>query len=176
VARGNNVLAFLRLLPLLVVTLAQLGLPSESYAQEPSDASVSAGRRLYHQKADCQACHGWSGDGVKMDSQSPDGANLRTSQLTREQLILVIKCGLPGRDMPAFDRLSYTDDRCLGRTRSDLQRMGLELPDPAATLQNREVERLVDFLLTKVVRQGEMTQAKCIDFWGEEVDICNSLP
>ena len=165
-----------RVLPLLVVISGVWVLPVGSDAQTASGTSIAAGRRIYHQKADCQACHGWAGDGVKMDSQSPDGANLRASQLNRDQLILVIKCGLPGRDMPAFDRFSYTDDRCLGRTRADLQRMGLELPDPAATLQNREVERLVDFLLDRIVRQGDMPRAKCIEFWGEEVDVCTTLP
>jgi len=144
--------------------------------QTPSEASIAAGRRLYHQKADCQACHGWSGDGNKMDSQAPDGANLRTSELDRDQLVFVIKCGLPGRSMPAFDRFAYTDDRCLGRTRADLQRMGLELPDPGVTLQTREVERLADFLLAKVVGQGTMDRAACIDFWGEDVAVCRQFP
>ena len=149
---------------------------SGAQAQTPSDATIAAGRRIYIQKADCQACHGWAGDGQKMDFQSPDGANLRVSTLDRDQLVLVIKCGLPGRDMPAFDRLSYTDDRCLGRTRADLDRMGLRLPDPAATLQPREVERLVDFLLAKVVGQGEMDHNRCVDFWGDDVTVCSELP
>lgn len=149
---------------------------SGAQAQTPSDATIAAGRRIYTQKADCQACHGWAGDGEKMDFQSPDGANLRVSTLDRAQLVLVIKCGLPGRDMPAFDRLSYTDDRCLGRTRADLDRMGLNLPDPAATLQPREVERLVDFLLAKVVGQGEMDHERCVDFWGDDVGVCSALP
>jgi len=148
--------------------------PGEA-GQAPSDASISAGRRIFTQKADCQACHGWSGDGKKVDFQSPDGADLRASTLDRDQLIFVIKCGLPGRDMPAFDRRSYTDDRCLGRTQADLDRMGLTLPDPAATLQAREIERLADFLLAKVVGQGEMDHAKCVDFWGAEVAICGEL-
>ena len=126
-------------------------------AQQPTEASIASGMRIYRQKADCQACHGWAGDGRKMDNQMPDGANLRTSSLDREQLIFVIKCGLPGRDMPAFDRLAYTDERCLGRTRADLRRMGLTLPDPAATLQQREIERLADFLFAKVVGQGPWT-------------------
>ena len=73
--------------------------------------TVAAGGRLYRQKADCQACHGWAGDGRKLDSQMPDGANLRESILEREQLVFVIKCGLPGRGMPAFDRRAYADDR-----------------------------------------------------------------
>ncbi len=157
-----------------LAAIAWIG-PAEADAQ-PSERNIESGRRLYHQKADCQSCHGWSGDGMKMDNQAPDGANLRESALDREQLVFVIKCGLPGREMPAFDRLAYTDDRCLGRTRRDLRRMGLRLPEPGATLQNREVERLVDFLLAKVVGQGEMNRERCIDFWGEEVDVCNRLP
>ncbi len=50
--------------------------------------------------------------------------------------------------------------------------MGLELPDPGATLQNREVERLADFLIAKAIGKGEMTRAACLDFWGEDVDVC----
>ena len=162
--------------PLSAVAAVAVVAGSGAQAQAPSDANIASGRRLYHQKADCQACHGWAGDGEKMDSQAPDGADLRTSTLNRDQLVFVIKCGLPGREMPAFDRLSYTDDRCLGRTRADLQRMGLELPDPGATLQPREVERLTDFLLAKVVRQGPMDRAKCIDFWGKDVGVCSEFP
>lgn len=150
-------------------------LAGASFAAAQTD-TVAAGMRIYRQKADCQACHGWAGDGRKMDSQMPDGANLRTSQLDREQVIFVIKCGLPGRGMPAFDRLAYEDDRCLGRTRADLDRMGLALFDPAATLQNREVERVADFLFDKVIGRGPMDHAACVDFWGEEVDVCLELP
>lgn len=144
-------------------------------AQEPTEASIASGRRLYHQKADCQACHGWSGNGDKLDSQAPDGADLRASTLSRDQIIFVIKCGLPGREMPAFDRMSYKDDRCLGRTQADLDKLGLELPDPGSTLQNREVERLADFLMAKVIGKGELDRATCIDFWGEDVSVCADL-
>ena len=51
---------------------------------------MAAGLRIFRQKADCQACHGWAGDGRKMDSQMPDGANLRTTRLNREKLIVAI--------------------------------------------------------------------------------------
>ena len=78
--------------------------------------------------------------------------------------------------MPAFDRLAYTDDRCLGRTRSDLEQLGLALPDPAATLQQREIARLVDFLQAKVVGQGPMNRAACIEYWGSDVGVCADLP
>ena len=149
------------------------GSPAPAQAQ-PTEASIASGMRIYRQKADCQACHGWAGDGRKMDYQMPDGANLRESRLSREQLVFVIKCGLPGRSMPAFDRFAYRDDRCLGRTQADLRRQGLELPDPAATLQPREIERLADFLFAKVMGRGPMDRAACVDYWGEDVVICRT--
>jgi mono/diheme cytochrome c family protein len=83
-----------------------------SHAQEDH----AEGMRLFLQKGNCQACHGWAGDGRKMDNQMPDGSNLRESKLDRAAIILTIKCGRPGRSMPAFDRLAYSDGRCYGMT------------------------------------------------------------
>ena len=52
----------------------------EQQPGQPLSASdIADGMRLYQQKGDCQACHGWAGDGHKTDSQMPDGANLRSS-------------------------------------------------------------------------------------------------
>jgi mono/diheme cytochrome c family protein len=57
----------------------------------------SHGRRLFLEKADCQYCHGWAGDGAG-GGQSPGGAaNLRKSQLDRATLITVIRCGTSRR-------------------------------------------------------------------------------
>src|SRR3954463_5141845 len=78
-----------------------------------------------------------------MDSQMPDGANLRESRLERESLALTIKCGRPGRSMPAFDKFAYSDGRCYGMKQADLDKRQMALPDPPATLQPREIE-LVD--------------------------------
>ncbi|MGE0405832.1 MAG: hypothetical protein AB7O65_06000, partial [Candidatus Korobacteraceae bacterium] len=89
---------------------------------------------------------------------------------------LVIKCGRPGRNMPAFDKFAYSDGRCYKQTEADLKRLGLELPEPAATLQNREIEMLVDFLFAKVIGKGPMNKAKCVEFWGSEVEVCKELP
>src|SRR5215510_2302113 len=83
-------------------------------AQSPDSGDVADGMRLFRAKADCQACHGWAADGRKMDTQMPDGANLRTTRLSREKLIIAIKCGIPGKGMPAFDKFAYSDGRCYG--------------------------------------------------------------
>ena len=145
-------------------------------AQEPDPNDVAAGMRIFRQKADCQACHGWAADGRKMDSQMPDGANLRVTKLDRDKLIVAIKCGIPGKSMPAFDRLAYSDGRCYGLKEADLQRMNTTLPDPPATLQPREVEQVADFLFAKVIGKGPMDRAKCIEYWGSDVDTCKEFP
>src|SRR5215212_8738613 len=117
----------------------------------PEADDVAEGMRIFRTKGDCQSCHGWAADGRKMDSQMPDGANLRTTKLDRAKLIVAIKCGVPGKNMPAFDKFAYTDGRCYNLKQEDLQRMNATLPDPPATLQNREIEQVADFLLAKVV-------------------------
>ena len=161
-------------LAFVVVTL--LAAPSVR-GQEPSAENVAEGMRLYRTKADCQACHGWAGDGRKMDTQMPDGANLRAMRLPRAALIAAIKCGRPGRGMPAFDRLAYSDGRCNDLKLADLKRQGLRPPRPARPpLQPREIEAIADFLMAKVVNKGPMDHAKCVEFWGSDVDACGEFP
>jgi len=134
---------------------------------------ITEGLRLYTQKGACQACHGWAGDGRKMDNQMPTGANLRESQLDRANMIMAIKCGRPGRGMPAYDRLAYSDGRCWGMKKSDLK--GLTVADPPAPLQLREIETLTDFMFAKMVGQGAMDRAKCVAYWGGDSDVCREF-
>ena len=149
---------------------------SIAWAQAADPSDIAEGGRLFRQKANCQACHGWAGDGRKMDAQMPDGANLRETTLDRQNLIMIIKCGRPGTGMPPFDRFAYSDGRCYGLKQADLRASGQRMPDPPATLQVREVEAIADFLTAKVVKQGAMDHAKCIEFWGSEVEACNEYP
>ena len=142
-------------------------------AQTPDPQDVAEGMRIYRQKADCQSCHGWAADGRKMDTQMPDGANLRTTRLGRAAIIAVIKCGRPGRAMPAFDRLAYSDGRCYGLKAADLHARGLDLTDPPSTLAPNEIELLVGFLFAKVIGKGPMDRATCIDYWGSAVAACD---
>jgi mono/diheme cytochrome c family protein len=143
-----------------------------AHVQTPDAADIAEGMRLYLQKGDCQACHGWAADGRKMDSQMPDGSNLRETRLDRARLITTIKCGRPGTGMPAFDKFAYSDGRCFGMKQADLKQ---PMPDPPATFQNREIDLVVDFLLLKVVGKGPMDRAKCIEYWGSDVDACKEF-
>ena len=155
---------------LVPVAETRVALPVRAQAPDASD--VAEGMRLYLQKGDCQSCHGWAADGRKMDSQMPDGSNLRETRLDRARLATTIKCGRPGTGMPAFDKFAYTDGRCFGMKKADLKS---PMPDPPATFQPREIELVVDFLMAKVVGKGPMDRAKCIEYWGSEVEACRGL-
>jgi hypothetical protein len=151
----------------------QLVSPSLARAQDPAD--IAEGARLFRQKGNCQSCHGWAGDGRKMDSQMPDEANLRESVLDRAALVMIIKCGRPGSGMPPFDKFAYSDGRCYGLKQSDLKGPSRQMPDPPATLLAREVEAVADFMLAKIVGKGPMDHAKCIDYWGSDVEACKEF-
>ena len=160
----------------LLLTMLLLGLHSSASAQVLDAAGLTDGLRLFRQKGNCQACHGWAGDGRKMDSQMPDGANLRESAMDRELLIITIKCGRPGTGMPAFDKFAYSDGRCFGMKQADLKARNLVLPDPPATLQPREIELLADFMLARIVGKSPMDRAKCIEYWSSDVEACSDFP
>jgi mono/diheme cytochrome c family protein len=164
------------LLLIVAIVLASLSLAPAGFAQSADPQDIAAGMRLFRQKANCQTCHGWAGDGRKMDSQMPDGKNLRETELTRDNVVTTIRCGRPGTGMPAFDRLAYSDGRCYGLKAADLRARDLTLTDPPATLAPREIELLADFLFAKVIGQGPMTHAKCIAYWGSEVEACTEFP
>jgi len=160
---------------MVVAIAATLQLVSVALAQTPDPADLAEGLRLFRQKGNCQACHGWAGDGRKLDSQMPDGANLRESVLDREVLIMIIKCGRPGTGMPPFDKFAYSDGRCYGLKQADLKGPTRQMPDPPATLQAREIDAIADFMFAKVIGKGPMDRAKCIDYWGSDVEACNEF-
>lgn len=146
-----------------------------AFAQAPDATDIASGMRLFRAKANCQACHGWAADGRKIDSQMPDGANLRETQLDRPAIVTLIQCGRPGTGMPAYDRLAYSDGRCYGMKSADLAKAGMSLTDAPAPLAAREIELVADFLFAKVIGKGPMNRARCIEYWGSEVNECKEL-
>jgi hypothetical protein len=155
---------------LACVAVIALAPCTQAFAQD-----ASYGRRLFLEKANCDYCHGWAGDGAGA-GQSPGGAaNLRRSQLARDQLIMVISCGVPGTAMPHFDEAAYTDKRCYGMDETELGNRTPSLP-PSTTLPKREIEVLADYLLGNVVGRGPITREECFEKLGERVRSCNDYP
>jgi mono/diheme cytochrome c family protein len=133
------------------------------------------GRRLYLDKAQCSYCHGWAADGAGEPQSNGGAANLRQSFLTREQLIEVIMCGRPGTPMPHYDEAAYTDKRCYGMTEAELGTSAPALP-PGATLQQREVEVIADYLLAKFIGRGAATREECEEAFGAGGRACSQYP
>ena len=160
-----------------IAALAVVAPGAQGQEPQPLNASdIADGMRLYQQKGNCQACHGWAGDGHKTDSQMPDGANLRETKLNRNGLVMIIKCGRLNSQMPAFDKFAYSDGRCYGKKQADLKAYPTRMPDPPATLQPREIDLIADFMIAKIVGKGPMDHAKCVEFWGSETDACKAFP
>jgi mono/diheme cytochrome c family protein len=174
-ARNMKRIIWLLLVIVAIVAAAYSETRGAQAPQAPDPGDLAEGLRLYQQKADCRACHGWSADGVKGDNQMPDGPTLREKKYTRELLVLTIKCGRPNTQMPAFDKFAYTDGRCFMMTVADLAKNPTRMPDPPATLQPREIDLIADFLMAKVVGKGPMDYAKCVEFWGSDVAVCKDL-
>jgi mono/diheme cytochrome c family protein len=123
------------------VVLVLVALAARAHAQ-----AITFGDRLFHEKADCQFCHGVNGDGYG-DPRSPGkSSDLHATELDREQLVEVIRCGRPGSEMPYFDKYAYEGKSCYGLSAAEL---GKQLPpEPHSTsLTLREIEAVADYVL-----------------------------
>ena len=135
---------------------------------------VSAGQRIWANKAGCPQCHGWAVDGHISGFHSPGGLPLRKTQLTRDQIREIIQCGRPGTPMPHFDRFAYTDKRCYDMTAQDLG--NLEAIRAETTLQPFEIDAVTDYVATKIKGAGPVTRAECAEFFGETGAECDKYP
>jgi mono/diheme cytochrome c family protein len=138
-------------------------------------AEIGLGKRLYQAKAECGHCHGWSGDGAGDPLSPGKAANLRETKLDHDQLVEVIRCGVPGGTaMPRFDRFAWTEgEKCFGMTAADV---GDKKPTgPTAELSKREIEAIVAYLEAKVIGKGPPTVAECEEFFGAGSPLCKQM-
>jgi mono/diheme cytochrome c family protein len=164
-----------RIIAALIAPAVGLLLALPGAAQTPAPGDIGLGKRLYQDKATCGFCHGWSGDGAG-DPQSPGkAANLRETKLDHDQLVVVIRCGVPGGTaMPHFDKFAWTKgEECYGMTAEDVG--DKKPPTPTAFLQKREIEAIVAYLEAKVVGKGPPTVADCEDYFGQGSTRCREM-
>jgi len=149
------------------------GLAGRAAAEDSN--SVTEGQRIWSEKAQCPQCHGWAGDGNGGLHSAGLAASLRATQLTRDQIRMVIQCGRLGTPMPHFDRFAYTDKRCYDMTAEDL---GDNVPErAAATLQLYEIDALADYVATKIKGAGPITRGECVGFFKADAGSrCASYP
>jgi mono/diheme cytochrome c family protein len=149
-----------------------VSLAGPALAQEDT---VARGQAIWREKAGCQECHGWAGDGKGGFHHEGKALSLRVTELTRDQIRMTIQCGRPGTPMPHFDRFAYTDKRCYDMTAEDL---GTEVPNNSGTaLQAYEIDALADYVATKLKGAGPATRVQCLAYFQMSSAVqCDTYP
>ena len=128
------------------------------------------GKIVYQRMGYCVNCHGWAGDG--MAGRNPlaraTGADLRKTALDAEGLAQVIKCGLPGTQMPFHDTAAYRDDRCYGMVMADFEPGGV--PMRGKTFRDKEVPHLVAYIQEYMIGLGKPNLEECALYYGKSAD------
>ena len=127
-------------------------------------------------KGDCQSCHGWAADGRKMDTQMPDGANLRTTRLDRELLIDDHQvrqaregdAGLRPARLQRRPLLQHEGGRPEEQESADARPAG----DAAGA---RDRAHRSTFFRRRSSARARWTSAKCVEYWGSDVEVCKEL-
>jgi mono/diheme cytochrome c family protein len=137
--------------------------------------SIARGQVIWRDKAGCQECHGWAGDGKGGFHHEGQAPSLRLTQLTRDQIRMTIQCGRPGTPMPHFDRFAYTDKRCYDMTAKDL---GETVPNNSGTgLQPYEIDALADYVATEIKGAGPVTRDQCQAYFPNSSGVqCDTYP
>jgi hypothetical protein len=128
------------------------------------------GKVVYQRIGNCVNCHGWAGDGRtgRNPLSHSIGANIRETNLDPQGLYDVIRCGLPGTQMPYHDQVSYKDDRCFGLTMKDFA-LGAE-PVRGKTMREAQMVDLVAYLEKYVIGHGAPNYEECALYFGGSAD------
>ena len=135
-----------------------------------TQGDAEKGKLVYQRAGICANCHGWPADGAS--GRNPmargDAANIRETKLDQQGLYDVIRCGLPGTQMPYHDNISYKDDRCNGLLISDFE--AGQQPVKGKSLSERQMVDLVAYLENYVVGRGKPTYDECVLYFDTSAD------
>ncbi len=124
------------------------------------------GKYVYQHKANCFNCHGWAGDGEsgRNPLSHAAAANLRETRLTRQGLYDVIRCGIPGTQMPYHDHASYRDRRCFGKVMSDFDPG--TAPVLGKSLRDKDIVDVIAYLEKYLIGHGKPNYEECALYYG----------
>ena len=88
-----------------------------SYADELIKNKILINGIKIYKKANCANCHSWHGRGGR--GGYGIGVSLRVANNDINQLTNIIKCGIPGSQMPYFFKHSYKNKKCYGMLLKD---------------------------------------------------------
>ncbi len=137
-----------------------------------AEPNAGLGKSVY-KKANCVGCHKWHGGGG--GSYGGLALSLRDTPLSREALILVIRCGRPATDMPYHYRKAYkgSNRECYGSNSASL---GDATPPRARYfLSDRDIGAVVDYIQTDIQGRGTPGYDDCVAFWGADARRCKLM-
>jgi hypothetical protein len=88
------------------------------------------------------------------------GSNLRETTLDAQGLYDIIRCGIPGTQMPYHDQASYKDGRCNGMLMSDFA--ADQQPIMGKTFGEHQMVDLIAYLEKYVIGHGKPTYEECV--------------
>ncbi len=158
--------------PAILAALA-LFVAGSAFAQTAEEKrAIDYGREIFKNKAQCQFCHKWDGSGDQ--GYGGNALSLRSTQLTREQMAMVVKCGRPGTGMPYHDQYAYTDKRCYGMDR-EMAGENMPIAGINQTLNPSEIQSVVNYVFAEYVGRGPSTYDECVAFWGADTKQCEPM-
>ena len=154
----------------LAVLFSTLASAEDSSAPPAPVGDPEHGRTVYQKIGYCVNCHGWAGDGQSGRNPLSHAAatNLRETKLDAQGLLDVIRCGIPGTQMPYHDGASYKDGRCYGLLMSDFDEN--QQPVRGKTFRERQMVDLIAYLGEYVIGHGEPTYEECVLYFDTSAD------
>jgi mono/diheme cytochrome c family protein len=150
----------------LTLAAASLALPHGGL----TPAAAADGKAIY-EKANCVGCHKWHGGGG--GGYGGAALSLRNTQLDKEQLVEVVRCGRPGTRMPYHDKNAWSSGACYGI--ADPKTLGNDMPPQAAEMLSAdEIASVADYVTNSQKGKGKPGREDCVSYWGEGSKQCQS--
>lgn len=159
--------------PMPVILAAALALAGMPPAEAVTPAEVSQGRVVY-EKANCVGCHKWHGGGG--GGYGGAALSLRGTELDRDQLVEIVRCGRPGTGMPYYDRRAYRDADCYNGMRLEDLAAGDAPRTPVLFLRPEQIQSVVTYVQTAIQGRGDVTKEECVAYWGQDARECATMP
>ena len=140
-----------------------------------TQGDAERGKQIYQRVGVCVNCHGWAADGESGTNPMVhvQGSNLRQTKLDAQGLYDVIRCGIPGTQMPYHDQTSYKDDRCNGLLMSDIAPD--QQPVKGKTFREEQMVDLIAYLEKYVIGHGKPTYEECALYFESADKSCSYL-
>ncbi|WP_245442861.1 c-type cytochrome [Methylobacterium terrae] len=151
--------------PALLAGLALAGSPA--WAQGARGAGGEGDLAVF--KKACSGCHKWHGGGG--GGYGGEALSLRKTQLDKDQVAEVVRCGRPGTGMPYHLRGAYDSVKCYDSLKGD---MGTSMPpETAVFLRPAEIDAVAAYVVTQLKGKGEPTIEECTAFFGTTSRACD---